>query len=409
MIENTIRLIEAPIEEYSIVYQKNNVLAKRLALLLSAHIKGVLCAELNVCEDTEGENECEILVGNTCRTVPAMTEDGYTVCATKHKLFVVFGSALSYEYALDFLKKKIFAVDARELVNGDIFSSRLADIIDIARRPVLVKSGEVRVMTNNIFGAYKSLEERMMLLKKVYDVYAPDIICLQESGPRARRTEVTLMSELWRAGYREVRFEGVLNNNYNPVLYRADRFELVDSGYHLFSGANNFDSKSLSYAVLFDRKYNRKIGAYSHHYYYTGDDVGKQTRLLNAKETWEVIDAAYKKHGCPFIGSGDINCVRDSEPYEALVHSGFTDTFDIAPVKMEIGTCHDEADVNEALGILDPIYDVVRDSDSYKKSVIDFLFDYGERMNVVNHGIIADEAMLAGTDHAAVYADLCYL
>ena len=404
---NKVMLIEHPLEEYSIVYQKDAVLAKRLALLLSEHIRGAYGISLQVKDDAAEELGCEILVGETCRTHVKLDKNEYIVCATKHKLKVVFESSFAYEYALSFLKEKIFSRKARNLVNGDVFAFNIAQVIDEARRPAIVKKGDIRVIVNNIYGAYKPLEERMLLLKKVYDAYEPDILCFQESGPRARRCESTLMSELWKSGYREVRFEEILNNNYNPVFYRADRFEVIDSGYHLFNGANNFESKSLSFAVFFDKKLNRKIGAYSHHYYYTGDDIGKQTRMLNAGETREIIGKAYEKHRCPFVGGGDINCLYDSDPYKYLIENGFVDTYDSSPIKMNIGTCHNEATVNESLGILTPVNDVKRNGD-YRRSIIDFLFTYGEHMRVVNHGVIADEAMLAGTDHAAVYADLCY-
>ena len=248
----------------------------------------------------------------------------------------------------------------------------------------------------------------MRLLHAVYRAYNPDLLLFQESSPRARRVEDTITSELLRSGWREVRDSDARSDNFNPVIYRASRFRLIDSGYHVFSGANNFASKSLSWAVLFDRECNRKIGIYSHHFYYTGDELGNQTRLLNVKETTELIGNAERKYGCPFVGGGDINCTADSEPYRMLLQSGFRDSFAESPLRMEIGTCHDFPDAPDAeLGIMLPTYDVIRESPRFRKSVIDFLFLRGG-LKTKCHGIIADEAMLAGTDHAGVWADFDY-
>lgn len=399
---------DIPLREFTIVWQSGAVLAERFAKRLFRYVKETYGIALPLQDDIAPAAPQEILVGQTCRTGILLQPHEYVVNATKYRLKIAFESIFGYELAWNFIIDTCFGKEQQMLVNGDLFSGSAAELLEENRGRCLTRHGELRVITNNIFGAGKSSGERMRLLHAVYRAYNPDLLLFQESSPRARRVEDTITSELLRSGWREVRDSEARSDNFNPVFYRASRFRLIDSGYHVFSGANNFASKSLSWAVLFDRECNRKIGIYSHHFYYTGDELGNQTRLLNVKETAELIGNAERKYGCPFVGGGDINCTADSEPYRMLLQSGFRDSFAESPLRMEIGTCHDFPDAPDAeLGIMLPTYDVIRESPRFRKSVIDFLFLRGG-LKTKCHGIIADEAMLAGTDHAAVWADFDY-
>lgn len=399
---------DIPLREFTIVWQNGAVLAERFAKRLFRHVKETYGITLPLLDDTAPAAPQEILVGQTCRTDILLQPHEYVVNATKYRLKIAFESIFGYELAWNFIIDTCFGKERQMLVNGDLFSGSAAELLEENRGRCLTRHGELRVISNNIFGAGKNSGERMRLLHAVYRAYNPDLLLFQESSPRARRVEDTITSELLRSGWREVRDSDARSDNFNPVFYRASRFRLIDSGYHVFSGANNFASKSLSWAVLFDRECNRKIGIYSHHFYYTGDELGNQTRLLNVKETTELIGNAERKYGCPFVGGGDINCTADSEPYRMLLQSGFRDSFAESPLRMEIGTCHDFPDAPDAeLGIMLPTYDVIRESPRFRKSVIDFLFLRGG-LKTKCHGIIADEAMLAGTDHAGVWADFDY-
>lgn len=399
---------DIPLREFTIVWQNGAVLAERFAKRLFRHVKETYGIALPLLDDTAPAAPQEILVGQTCRTDILLQPHEYVVNATKYRLKIAFESIFGYELAWNFIIDTCFGKERQMLVNGDLFSGSAAELLEENRGRCLTRHGELRVISNNIFGAGKNSGERMRLLHAVYRAYNPDLLLFQESSPRARRVEDTITSELLRSGWREVRDSDARSDNFNPVFYRASRFRLIDSGYHVFSGANNFASKSLSWAVLFDRECNRKIGIYSHHFYYTGDELGNQTRLLNVKETTELIGNAERKYGCPFVGGGDINCTADSEPYRMLLQSGFRDSFAESPLRMEIGTCHDFPDAPDAeLGIMLPTYDVIRESPRFRKSVIDFLFLRGG-LKTKCHGIIADEAMLAGTDHAGVWADFDY-
>mgnify|MGYP004667812327 FL=1 len=398
---------DIPLREFTIVWQSRAVLAERFAKRLFRRIKEEYGIALPLQDDTAPATRQEILIGQTCRTDILLQPHEYVVNATKYRLKIAFESIFGYELAWNFVTDSCFGRERQVLVNGDLFCGS-AEELPGERGRCLTRHGDLRVLSNNIFGAGKNSGERMRLLHAVYRAYDPDLLLFQESSPRARRVEDTITSELLRSGWREVRDSEARSDNFNPVFYRASRFRLIDSGYHVFSGANNFASKSLSWAVLSDRKCNRKIGVYSHHFYYTGDELGNRTRLQNVKETAELIGDAERKYGCPFVGGGDINCTADSDPYRLLLQNGFRDSFTESPLRMEIGTCHDLPDEPDSeLGIMLPTYDVIREIPRYRKSVIDFVFLRGG-LQAKCHGIIADEAMLAGTDHAGVWTDLDY-
>lgn len=395
------------LREFTLVYESDNVLAHRMAMVLFRRFKEQFGIALPVASDREPTREYEILCGNTVRTFIPLCPHEFVVTATLSRLKIAFSSAIAYDLCQQFLWDTLFASEITELLNGDLWSGKAESLLDGDRRRALVHNGELRILSNNIYGAAHGSDNRMRLLGSVYEAYAPDLAVIQESSPRGRRGEHTITSEFLRCGLREVRFPDVRNANFNPVFYRADRFDLIDAGYHLFTGENNGNSKSLSWAVFHDRRSDRTVGAYSHHYYYTDDEIGEQTRIRNAKETIAIIGAAAEKHGCLFLGGGDINCLHNSAPYRLLCENGFRDTYEMTDRRMNIGTCHNlPADPDPELGINYPVSDVKRNAD-FRRSIIDYLFAYGP-CDVRCHGIIAENAMLAGTDHAGVYADICY-
>lgn len=413
MIESPIRdnsfiISGTLINQFKIVYEKASICARRMAILLKEHIRVFCGVELALSDDDNVEETYEILVGLTCRTKVSISKYEYVICITNYKMYIAFQSMFADEYALEYLKEEIFSNNKRQLVNGDIFSCDVSELLKDGQKNAWKKLGDIRVLTANICGSYMCCEERMALLKTVFCEYAPDIIVCQESGPKWRSNEGFLCNILWSAGYREVRIEKILNDNYTPVFYKADHLKLIDSGYHLFSGVNNSNSKSITWAVFNDTLHNQKVGTFSTHFYWTNDEIGRETRIRNAKELSGLMKEIHMMHGCLIVGGGDINCTFFDPPYQILIENGFIDCHASAKRHTNIGTLHDKALFDESLGILNG-YDDVDRTGNYAKHVIDFLFTYGEKADVVLHDIIADEESLIGTDHALVYTDISYL
>lgn len=398
-------LVHVPLAQYALVYQAQSIGAKRMAIRLQAFVEDHWGLTLPIREDAEPETAYEILLGMTNRTFLWLAPLEYAVAVTNQKVYAAFLSMFAEEALLEFLKHTLSCLDKRPLVNGDLFTQDVTSLLTESQKNAHCKQGALRVMTANICGSYRCCEERMALLRSVFGEYAPDVLLVQESGPRWRENEKYLCNILWQDGYREARVEGVLNDNFNPVFYNARRFALVDAGYHPYSGANNANSKSVSWAVVTDQHTGQLLGFFSSHFYYTGDEVGRETRKRNAKELSELIQGLHRQFNCPFVGGGDFNCTCFDPPLQMLMERGFVDCHPIAGKRAQIGSMHSDPFFDPRLQMLTGCNNMDRSPD-YRRHVIDHLLVYGARPQVLLHDVIADEHALAGTDHALVYMDL---
>ena len=109
-------------------------------------------------------------------------------------------------------------------------------------------------------------DARNQMLAELHTEYSPDFLCLQECSSNSRGAS-SYITTMVRNGYLEVAV--TVNNkdgvNYTPLLYRADKFTLVDSGYHLYSDGANDKSKSITWGVFDDKATGARFAGMSTH------------------------------------------------------------------------------------------------------------------------------------------------
>ena len=217
-------------------------------------------------------------------------------------------------------------------------------------------SSRIRLMTHNVWnknlnspeweakGEDCSANARVWGHLRVYRETMPDIIGGQEVS--------ALMADLLKQGFESENINYTLIwGRFTPILYRADKFELIDSAFGTypetlegFEGSFN-DSQSKSWNLgVFRIKENGKcfifatthlwwkkspvdIQSFGDAQYQLGSDEAReyQIHLLANK-----IEAFRKKYQCPAVLVGDLNTDYQSPAVQFLLKNGYRHAHDIA-------------------------------------------------------------------------------
>ena len=170
-------------------------------------------------------------------------------------------------------------------------------------------------------------------LIRAYREVGAEIMALQEVS---RTIEALFIDALRPDGYE------LVTGGDTPILYRADKLKLLESGFLRFpeempgleGSFNNHETKSCTWGVFETRDEAKShVAAMSVHLWWMteaqqpGSDAARewQFRLAAAR-----IADAMACHSCPGFISGDFNARIDSPCLKAAVEEGWTDVHDLA-------------------------------------------------------------------------------
>ncbi len=252
----------------------------------------------------------------------------------------------------------------------------------------------IKILSHNMWCL--PLYNRKPLLIEIYREEMPDIICLQEvTYVIQNQGFLTDIGEEYETVLPKV--DEYFNNT--PILYRKDLFTLIESGWHLFDGKNNADTKSITWAV-FERKSDcKRIGVCSTHFWWEAksaeDDLD---RRYHAEQSLAYINYIVCKYKVPVILGGDLNCKIGSLAYNHLIASGGTDCRIAAKVyDKRINTLHEL-----------PLFDEKSCKYSKAEYVPGTHLDAIDHMIVFNnYNIVIDELKVINTDSALIASDHC--
>jgi endonuclease/exonuclease/phosphatase family metal-dependent hydrolase len=193
----------------------------------------------------------------------------------------------------------------------------------------------IRVMSYNIWGNCPkgtTISNRDDLVAAVILRYLPDSAGLQECSPKMRAEEPNIFA-LLAAEYEEVPVTPTneKKNNYTPILYRKNRLELIDCGWHYFAGLNDSGSKTITWACYRLRDPDAGFLHFNTHFYWTGDDPGRAARITNTGELLALMLEVTAKYSLPAVFTGDFNCRSDEPPVDVLRKFGLVEARYEAP------------------------------------------------------------------------------
>ena len=131
--------------------------------------------------------------------------------------------------------------------------------------------------------------------------------------------------------------------NMTPLIYRADKFELLDTEYVLYPAAvedyegrfNDANSKSLNLGVFRDKTDGKVFIFATTHLWWMGDDKrpgSSEVRRRQIKQATELLAKYQQKYGgCPIIFVGDMNARYNSPAIQyALGEGGYSHAYHLA-------------------------------------------------------------------------------
>ncbi|CAG7614646.1 endonuclease/exonuclease/phosphatase family protein [Paenibacillus allorhizosphaerae] len=270
------------------------------------------------------------------------------------------------------------------------------------------ETAKFRIMTSNIWGncGDMAIANRDDNLAVVFKQYMPDVLGLQEVSPKARREPVPLF-ELLGSYYAEVDVEiSPLSNNYTPLLYAKQRLTVLDSGFHRFSGLNDSNSKSVTWAVFECKRSGRRFAVCNVHFYWKSDEAGEEARRSNSRELIGVAEALQQQWPVPVWCIGDFNCRSSSAPVQLLFDNGFADAQSTALVHASDSNAHHPyPEWDEALQVF---VNGPAPTGVYAQA-IDHIFYRGSEITVLVYETIVCQEALDASDHCPIYADVSFV
>ena len=254
---------------------------------------------------------------------------------------------------------------------------------------------ELRVMSSNILFE-KCLVDRVPLIADYYRDCAADVIGMQEVNRVG-----TALFDILADGYTAVaKTHADGKHCFTPILYRHDRFALVEGGSELHR-MRATDTKSFSYAVLEDKETGKKFAVLNthsaiilacHKLEASNAVEGEQWRGDNVLQMLEKRDELYQKYGqdLPVLITGDFNAVPTGDSITTMKQH-MHDSADVATLSNEKNVCsyHGRPGTPCRLEGCGPI---------------DFIF-VNDTVKVLTHNVPHDEAAIAISDHCPVYID----
>lgn len=217
-------------------------------------------------------------------------------------------------------------------------------------------SERIRLMTHNVWscdnnfpswaakGEDCSARARVGGHLRVYRETKPDVIGAQEV--------TDLMADLVmdELGKNEMNYT-LISGGYTPIIYRADKLELVSSDFviypesiHGFSGSfNNEQSKSYNIAVFRVKKSGEVFIFATTHLWWkrspqNESDLTKEGFQAGSDEAREEqiamllasVNEYRERYNCPAIIVGDMNCQYNSKAMQLVRNNGYFHAHDIA-------------------------------------------------------------------------------
>lgn len=254
----------------------------------------------------------------------------------------------------------------------------------------------INIMTNNV-KRHADIVERAPLMMKNYKRYAPDILGLQECDALAHETVVEPMGgEGYGICGARVVCDGDISRT--PILYSADKFELVEEKSEYFAHRYT-NSKTFSVAVLKEKASDKLLAVINAHFAIiigrypkeigTDAEVGNGWRIGNARQVADELAKIKDKYGnIPVFLMGDFNSTSADEPYEILAE------------------CFDDAlcTASEYRSVPMATFHKVGVAPTDGGLPLDYIFVSKNSARFISCEIINDIDMINSTDHLAVLA-----
>lgn len=244
---------------YTIVYSKDAPEYAQLANQLADRILEKYDIFLTaVCDTSTPPADYEIILGDTNRSQQQGRIMEYSVTVDSGKFQIHAGGAFSAQEAVNFLCDNVFNGESFSLDNGQYYATSF-----LANPQTMDDSSTARIMSANILAdvflddTYKSAHYRAEIFAGMLIYYTPDVLGLQEADENwntALDTYLPKLETMYGIAYTKHLSTYENKTNYTSLLYRSDKFQVLDDGIHVFSWwtdktfSHNYHMRNISWA-----------------------------------------------------------------------------------------------------------------------------------------------------------------
>ena len=360
------------IKDFRIVYGSN--VSVEAAEALGKAICEVTGQPLEIVSDADSTPVArEILLGETNREenskIKTPTYLNFAFGVVNGKLILKTGGAHSLNRIIqrlgELLQKepKLFSMSEGEVLQGDFYD----DPYDLS----FAEGADIRGMSCNMLAEWENygggdapLVERKEVFFSMLDVYKPDVLGLQEVSPGWYASFVDYRDwDKWHI----LKYQSPIvdDNVYSTVMFRSDRFELLDEGMHYYSKFNNRRCRCVTWALLKDKQ-NGKEFCYISTHWDGAISKNEENKIAQTTEEAEIVNRFAKR--CPVITTGDYNSNEWTEPMKQLL--AMTDSSDSKHAAKErvnnIGSWHGLRVEKPSVGSCDHLTVTNKDCDVLK-------------------------------------------
>jgi len=278
---------------------------------------------------------------------------------------------------------------------------------------------KLRIMSNNIWacdinnehwaniGMDCSSKSRAPGFVKLYLETSPDIIGFQECTAKSA----------------DYIMQGLKENNCNyallwgrdtPIVYKTDKFELVESDYLIYSedipdlagSFNNVQTKSYCIAVLRVKESGKFIVFATTHLWWKSSDptsdyyqpYSDEARTYQLNLLMDKVDTLSEKYNCTAIIVGDFNTEYRTEAVKSALNRGYLHAYDIAT------DYRDETDGQHYC--FGDGYDMNENPKTFFESIDHILIKNADKSFVKRFERYAPEYYMPLSDHFPVWIDV---
>ena len=317
--------------DYRIVYPKMNSNSEKVAAnMIAEAIAEISGLVISVIHDGEAEaNGCEILIGATNRStdaeITAITSKlgaMESIIKADGKNITVFGNTST-----------ALLVAANELISK--FKVSPTEKLELTLAPEQIcqyNDNLLKAMSFNVWVSGKTAERNERVLSMVRN-YLPETVGFQEVDPTWYSTLKAGLKDQY--DYVGEGRDGGTKGEANPIFYKKDVFNLIDSGTKWLSATpdrvSKFEESSLNriytYALLERKSDGTRIMIVNTHFDHKSADARTKQGEVLAKFLKTITDY-------PIVLTGDFNCDASSTAFAKVISGGVINSSDVADKKI---------------------------------------------------------------------------
>ncbi len=320
------------ISEYAVVYPDQNTFCKNLAAEFVRRIVSTTGILLTLRSDAEETSGKEILIGTTnrsdCAGMTCTIETGaYRIGAEGNYIYARGAEGIGdYSAVYDLID---FFLNSEDLNRKVVLEA--TEIKEVPMEDTL------KAMSFNIY--YASLtQDRKESVRQTILRFLPDTVGLQEATPEWMKYLQASMGDIYDSV--GLGRDGGSNGEHSAILYRKDRFDLIETGTKWMSetpdAVSKFEESSLNriftYAILSEKKSGTEIMVVNTHLEHTSSTARE-------RQVGVLLEFLKNYTRYPIVLSGDFNATPESNVYRTVT-AALADSSEIAKTAERRSTYH---------------------------------------------------------------------